>query len=138
MGTDKEADSTIAGEARTEDLVLSTLPKTWIFDLDGTIVKHNGYKIDGHDTLLDGAKEYIAGIPAQDFILILTSRTEEYRDCTITFLKENEICYDEILFGMPMGERIVINDRKLSGIDMAVAVNIDRDKWSLPVIKREL
>ena len=138
MGTDKEADSMVAGEARTEDLVLSTLPKTWIFDLDGTIVKHNGYKIDGYDTLLDGAKEYIAGIPTQDFIIILTSRTEEYRDYTITFLKENEIYYDEILFGMPMGERIVINDRKPSGIDMAVAVNIDRDKWSLPVIKRKL
>ena len=42
-----------------ESLVLSTLPKTWVFDLDGTIMKHNGYKFDGYDTLLNGAKEYI-------------------------------------------------------------------------------
>jgi len=25
-------------------LKLSSLPKTWIIDLDGTILKHNGYK----------------------------------------------------------------------------------------------
>ena len=40
-------------------LILSTLPKTWIFDLDGTIVRHNGYKLDGKDSLLAGMKEYI-------------------------------------------------------------------------------
>ena len=38
------------------EIVMSTLPKTWILDLDGTVVKHNGYKIDGEDTLLSGAK----------------------------------------------------------------------------------
>ncbi|MBR3516860.1 MAG: hypothetical protein IKO10_11150 [Lachnospiraceae bacterium] len=121
-----------------ETLKLSTLPKTWIFDLDGTLLKHNGYKIDGIDTLLDGVKEYVDAIPDEDYILILTSRTNEYRDMTIEFLKENEIRYDEILFNIPMGERIVINDRKPSGIDMAVAINLNRDKFKLPDIKREL
>ena len=62
-----------------EVLTLSTLPKTWIFDLDGTLVKHNGYKIDGYDSLLEGAKEYLDQIPDDDYILILTSRTDEYR-----------------------------------------------------------
>ena len=37
---------------------LSTLPKTWIIDVDGTLVKHNGYLIDGEDTILDGVKEF--------------------------------------------------------------------------------
>ena len=41
---------------------LSTLGHTWILDLDGTIVKHNGYKIDGQDTLLDGALEFLKNI----------------------------------------------------------------------------
>ena len=118
-------------------LILSTLPKTWIFDLDGTILKHNGYKIDGRDTLLEGAKEYIDAIPAEDKIIILTSRLEEYRKMTLDFLDEHGIRYDEILFNIPMGERIVVNDRKPSGIDMAVAINIDRNEFSLPVIKRE-
>ena len=94
------------------ELTLSTLPKTWIFDLDGTLLKHNGYKIDGKDTMLDGAKEYLGSIPEQDYILILTSRTNEYRDMTVSFLRDSGIRYNQILFNIPMGERIVVNDRK--------------------------
>lgn len=120
-----------------EKLILSTLPKTWIFDLDGTLVKHNGYKMDGKDTLLPGAKEYLSAIPKEDKILIITSRTEEYREITIQFLRKNQIPYDQIIFHMPMGERIVVNDRKPSGIDMAVAMNIDRNYFALPEIVRE-
>jgi hypothetical protein len=120
------------------ELVLSTLPKTWIFDIDGTIVKHNGYKIDGQDTLLPGAKEYIDSIPAEDKIIILTSRTDEYKAQTIGFLEQNGIRFDDILFNMPMGERILVNDRKPSGIDMSIAVNFDRDSFEGPEIKREL
>ncbi len=120
-----------------ESMILSTLNKTWIFDLDGTIMKHNGYKIDGRDTLLQGAKEYLDAIPIDDKIVFLTSRTEEYRELTLEFLEDNCIRYDEILFNMPMGERIVVNDRKPSGLDMAVAMNIDRDEFCLPEIIRE-
>ena len=120
-----------------EALILSTLPKTWIFDLDGTLLKHNGYKIDGKDTLLNGAKEYIDSIPFEDHILILTSRTDEYKEMTLSFLKECEIRYDEILFNIPMGERIVVNDRKPSGIDMAIAINTDRDCPVFPHVLRE-
>ena len=120
-----------------DTLILSTLPKTWILDMDGTIVKHNGYKLDGHDTLLPGAKEYLKTIPTEDTIIILTSRTEEYRQLTLDFLKEQGIRYDEILFNMPMGERILVNDRKPSGLDMSVAINIDRNKFELPKINRE-
>lgn len=120
------------------ELVLSTLPKTWIFDIDGTIAKHNGYKIDGYDTLLDGAKEYINNIPEEDFILIVTSRTDEYKDITLNFLQQNGIRYNQIIFNMPMGERILVNDRKPSGLDMSVAINIDRNQFEVPEIRREL
>lgn len=118
-------------------LILSTLPKTWIFDLDGTLLKHNGYKTDGMDTVLSGAKEYMDRIPAEDKIVILTSRTEEYREMTLSFLTEQKIRYDEIIFNIPMGERIVVNDRKPSGLDMAVAFNLDRDVFELPEIVRK-
>ncbi len=116
---------------------LSTLPKTWVFDLDGTLLKHNGYKIDGYDTVLDGVPAYLRGIPEEDKIIILTSRTEEYRQMTMDFLKAEGMRYDAILFNMPMGERIMVNDRKPSGLDMAVALNVDRNQFELPKIMRE-
>lgn len=138
MGKFKRADEVMMA-SKADTLILSTLPKTWILDLDGTLLKHNGYKIDGFDTLLSGAKEYVDGIPDEDFILILTSRTDEYREMTLKFLKQSGIRYDKILFNIPMGERIVINDRKPSGIEMAVAVNVDRDEgYSFPVVERRL
>lgn len=118
-------------------LILSTLAKTWIFDLDGTLVKHNGYRTEGRDSLLAGVKEYLDKIPQDDRIIILTSRKKEYKEETLRFLKENEIRYDEILFDMPMGERILVNDRKPSGLDMAIALNLDRDMFFLPEMIRE-
>ena len=85
-------------------LILSTLPKTWIFDLDGTLVKHNGYKIDGKDTLLNGVKEYLDGLPQEDKVVILTARTEEYREQTMHFLLSRNVRFDQVLFNMPMGD----------------------------------
>lgn len=120
-----------------EEMALSTLAKTWIFDLDGTIVKHNGYILDGQDTLLEGVPEYLSSIPDTDRIIILTSRIEQYKEQTLRFLEEKNIRYDTILFDMPFGERILINDRKPSGLDMAVAVNLDRDKFDIPAVIRE-
>ena len=122
----------------SDALILSTLPKTWIFDLDGTLVKHNGYKIDGHDTLLDGVKDYIESIPDEDYILILTSRTDEFREMTLSFLQENNIRFNTILFNMPMGERLVVNDRKPSGLETAISISLERDKPIFPMIRRTL
>ena len=109
---------------------LSPLGKTWILDIDGTIVKHNGYKIDGHDTLLPGAKEFLQNIPEQDMLIFVTARTDEVREQTIQFLKENDIHYNHIIFNAPYGERILINDRKPSGLNISVAVNTDRDVFT--------
>jgi len=36
-----------------------------------------------------------------------------------------------------MGERIVVNDRKPSGLDMAVAINLERDHFAVPQVVRE-
>lgn len=113
---------------------VSPLGKTWIVDLDGTIVKHNGYKLDGHDTLLDGAEDFLKQIPQSDLIVFITSRTEEYREITEKFLAEHQIRYDHIIYNAPFGERILINDRKPSGLNTAIAVNIDRNKFCKPDI----
>jgi len=112
-----------------EKLILSPLGHTWILDLDGTIVKHNGYKLDGRDTLLEGARAFLARIPQRDMIIFLTSRDVEYRDMTEAFLRENGIRYDCIIFNAPFGERILLNDRKPSGLETAIALMNDRDHF---------
>jgi hypothetical protein len=115
----------------SNDLVLSPLGKTWLFDLDGTIVKHNGYKIDGVDSLLDGALEFLLGIPDTDRIIFLTSREDWCMESTEKFLKEAGIRYDCIINNLPYGERILVNDRKPSGLRTSVAVDLERDKFDL-------
>lgn len=110
------------------ELVLSTLGHTWILDLDGTIVKHNGYKIDGEDSFLPGAEEFLRGIPEKDMIVFLTSRTEEYKEQTEVFLNKKNIRYDHIIFNAPYGERVLINDNKPSGMVTGYVINLERDK----------
>lgn len=114
---------------KNNELILSTLGHTWIFDLDGTIVKHNGYLIDGQDTLLSGAIDFLHKIPEKDMIIIVTSREEKYRDLTEIFLKSHEIRYDHIIFNAPYGERILVNDDKPSGLKTSYAISSKRDEW---------
>lgn len=110
------------------NITLSTLPHTWLIDVDGTIVKHNGYKIDGHDTLLDGVKDFFNQIDKNDKIILLTARENQYLDDLKKFLKENDIKYDYLLTDMPVGERILINDNKPSGLVMGHIINKKRDE----------
>lgn len=108
-------------------LELSSLSKTWILDVDGTLVKHNGYLIDGHDTLLEGVKEFFEKISPDDKVVLMTARKEEYLPSLKVFLAQNNIRYDYLLTDMPMGERILVNDNKPSGLNCAYAVNKKRD-----------
>mgnify|MGYP004573873061 CR=1 FL=1 len=111
------------------EIKISPLGHTWIFDIDGTIVKHNGYKTDGYDSLLDGAIEFLSSIPESDMIIFLNSRTDEYKQLTIDFLRKNNIRYNHIIFNTPYGERIIINDKKPSGLDMSLAINTNRNEF---------
>lgn len=108
-------------------VVMTTLGKTWLLDLDGTLVKHNGYKIDGRDSLLPEVERLLAQIHPEDTVILLTSREEEQREETEAFLHEHGIRYDHIIFGLPYGERVLVNDRKPSGREMAFAINTQRD-----------
>lgn len=111
------------------ELRLSSLLHTWILDLDGSIVKHNGYKLDGKDSLLPGAKEFLNSIPNDDMIVFLTSRKDEYKELTIRFLEEEKIKYDHIIFNAPYGERILLNDDKPSGLRMVYVLAGKRDEF---------
>jgi len=109
------------------EIVLSPLSHTWILDLDGTILKHNGYKIDGVDSLLPGAKEFLQSIPNDDLVVFITSRETKYQEDTEKFLNDNQIRFHTIIYNAPYGERILVNDAKPSGLATAIAVNTKRD-----------
>ncbi|GHU45798.1 hypothetical protein FACS1894190_17930 [Spirochaetia bacterium] len=106
---------------------LSQLAHTWILDIDGTIVRHNGYKIDGRDTFLPGAEDFLKSIPSDDMIIFITSRTEAEKELTEKFLNDNGIRYHTIIYNAPFGERILVNDAKPSGLQTAIAINTVRD-----------
>lgn len=107
---------------------LSTnLGHTWFIDLDGTILNHNGY-INGDDHLLPGVKELWAFIPEGDCIIITSGREEKYKEISLKILNDNGLRYDHAVFGLPLGERIVINDLKPEGLKTAIAWNVERNK----------
>lgn len=118
-----------------KELILSNLNKTWLFDLDGTICVHNGYKIFGKDKIIDKAKQFIDNINEEDMIIFITSRKKIYKEETEKFLKDNNIRYNYIIYEAPFGERIVINDKKPSGLKTAYALNIERDNFEKIEIK---
>ena len=64
----------------------------------------------------------------EDKVILVTSRTDEYKEMTINFLKENGIRFDEIIFNCPYGERIIINDDKPGGLVTSHAVRLKRDE----------
>ena len=113
----------------SERITVSTLGKSWILDLDGTIVKHNGCKIDGKDTFLAGAKEFLQKLPEKDLVVFVTSRPKELAEETEGFLRENGARYDTIVYGAPYGERILVNDAKPSGLPTAIAITTKRDEF---------
>lgn len=120
-----------------DKLILSSLPKTWILDLDGTIVKHNGYKLDGIDTLLEGAKNFLNSIDDDDMIIFVTSRTQEAAEMTEKFLHENGIRFDTIIYGAPYGERILLNDDKPNGLRMCYGIRKERDSVEYPFFLKD-
>lgn len=102
------------------------LNHTWFIDLDGTILKHNGY-LDGNEELLPGVKELWNSIPSEDYIIITTGRDEKFRQASLKVLDDHGIRYNLAIFGLPLGERIIINDTKPE-LKTAIAWNVERNK----------
>lgn len=109
-------------------LRLSKLPKTWVLDLDGTIFPHNSYLNQEIEEPLEGVKEFFKKIAHEDFVIILTSRKEEYREQTERNLKKSELNYNILIMEIPTGERILINDSKPSGMPTAYSIRLTRDE----------
>jgi hypothetical protein len=107
-------------------IVVSRLAHTWLIDVDGTLLAHNGYQ-HGQDSLLPGVVEFWRQIPDGDTIVLLSARAEDVRDGCLAVLEQAGLRYDHVLFGLPTGERVLVNDRKPGGLVTALAVSVARD-----------
>lgn len=111
-------------------LELSPLPHTWLLDLDGSIVFHKSpedFAKGVADKLTPKAAEFFATLPKNDIIIILTARPRSEAGAVERFLKEHQIRFNQIIYDLPAGERILVNDSKPSGLLTAHAVNLPRD-----------
>lgn len=109
------------------EIKLSPLTHTWLIDLDGTIIKHNGY-MEGKDIVLPGVINFWKNISDKDTIILLTARSGSSIDQAKIFLKDNVLRYDHIIHNLPTGERILVNDIKPGGLKTAISINIPRDE----------
>lgn len=100
---------------------------TYLIDIDGTIVKHNGYLTDGYDTLLDGVSEFWESIKDCKIVL-LTARDVKYKQQTEDFFVKNNLRFDHIIYNLPTGPRFLINDKKPDGTLTAFSTNLVRNK----------
>jgi hypothetical protein len=104
--------------------------RTWFLDLDGTIFFHNAYLTleDGKfDIILPGVRDFFSKVNKNDCIIIASSRADTYKDFTVKSLKHYNIRYDYLLFNLPRGPRILVNDKKVDGTETAYAINILRN-----------
>lgn len=103
------------------------LKHLWIIDIDGTILKHNGH-LQGGDEMLPGVKELWKAIPKRDVIFLFSARHRKYKESTINFLNANELRFNHVVFEVPIGERIIVNDIKpMENLNTAIAWNVVRD-----------
>jgi len=102
------------------------LPKTWIFDLDGLLVPHNGH-LRGEDVLLPGVKAFWERITLADVVIVLTARAPACAPAIQSFFTREGLRVDHVVTGCTVGERVLFNDTKPSGLATAFAVNVARD-----------
>ena len=68
----------------------------------------------------------------KSYILLTTSRTEEYREKTKAQLNDLNIPYNQLIMGLPHSKRVLINDySNTNGYPSALSINLSRDKENL-------
>ena len=114
-------------------LEMSCLSKTWFFDIDGVLVKHNGH-LNGGDIWFDATLKFLSNLPNEDKLVLTTSRKPEEVNFLLEELKNKGIQIYSVITELPHGERIVINDRKPSGLRTAFSIPVARDAGMKDVV----
>jgi len=107
--------------------------KTIFCDIDGVIFKHCGdltITYDQGGKLLLGVTDKFKEWAFKGYkIILITGRPESMREFTKKQLENAGLFYDQLIMGLPRGERVVINDRKPnSHIPTTKAIDLERNK----------
>jgi pyruvate kinase len=140
---------TVQQEARLqENRELHTkIGKTWFIDIDGTILKAQsnekidkmitqfGNKSHTQEQTLPSSKHFLRKIPKRDTIILTTARDNRHKEHTEKTLEHLGVRYDNVLYDLRAGARILVNDVKPKGavknrheIKTAFAINLKRDQ----------
>jgi len=110
-----------------------SIPKTIFCDIDGTLVEHKGDIVKNYQeppSVLNNVLHTLKQWDKHNFKIILTTgRKESTRDATVNQLTELGIVYDQLIMGIPNGDRVLINDKKTNGVrNTAYAINLVRNE----------
>ena len=140
---------TLDQEARLQENkeVHTKIGKTWFIDIDGTILKAQsndkldkmiaqfGSKSHTQEQTLPSSKHFLKKIPKRDTIILTTARDNKHRDHTEKSLQHLGVRYDDVIYDLRSGARILVNDVKPKGaiknryeIKTAFAINLKRDE----------
>lgn len=110
---------------------------TLFVDLDGTLVYNSGQYSDPRWGETDGIQANIDAVntlykSGKVEVIITTSRTEAFREVTVEQLSKVGAHYHQIIFGLPHGNRIIINDyARTNPYKSCSAINLKRDSCDL-------
>lgn len=121
------------------------LNKTWFVDIDGTLFRH---KTDeelknmvlcgsyAEEEPIQEGIDFLRSLPEKDVIVITTARSSAFREHTINALARFGVPFDQIIFDIGSGPRVVVNDVKPAGVvgnefdlSMAYSINVKRNSW---------
>jgi hypothetical protein len=106
-------------------------------DIDGTLVKNSSENFPpyiGHAEPLTKNIKALNKLKNEKnaYIVLTTSRKEQYRDLTIKEMKKNKVKFDELIMNLPHSKRTLINDYSSSNsYPTSESINIKRDEDNL-------
>lgn len=111
---------------------MSSIPKTIFCDIDGTLLEHSGDILENarmDPLVLKDVETRLKEWDRNNYTIILTTgRRESTRKETEIQLRKANIIYDQLIMGLPNGDRILINDKKVRGVrNTAYAINLVRN-----------
>lgn len=110
--------------------------KTYFIDIDGIIVRNSGEYSRPYWGETEGLPENINIVnklyDLGNYIILITSRKENYRNITVKQLKKVKVKYHQLIMNLNHSARVIINDFSNSNpFPAAISVNVPRDSDKL-------